>query len=323
MSKEITRVNFDYDQLSKDEKGKLLNLEGRIQRKIAAAAKSIMDLGEDLAAAQEVLGNHGNGVFGDWVDHTFPMSRRTAYKQIAAWQKFKDCAHYAQIEPSALYALAENEAPKLALNAALKLAEKGGIVTHKVAQELIAKYAQPKPPQCAAEPRTFPDPGPDDDATQDADGTQQIPTNHPPNTHDAPQDEPQEDSEAPADMENRTEPGEGVSLADTIPEPTEPEPAAFDRDNLIESHNKEIESFCRSLTKFYDENCPKNFWTDFRGVRNCAKQHISATNDSIRNCKCIPCPACDEGCKWCQHRSMLPRMMADTIPNEDRKEKHQ
>jgi hypothetical protein len=94
------------------------------------------------------------------------------------------------------------------------------------------------------------------------------------------------------------------SLAKAIETGEVPEPTP---DELLEKHNKGIASFCRELTKFFDEHCPTGVWMDDAGRRDTARQQIKSACATLNLAKCKTCPKCDgEGCKTCEETGMVP-----------------
>lgn len=123
-----------------------LQYQGRELRKAQiAVVKSCLTVGKILAEVRDLLANYP-GKIDDWAD-SFGISRRTAYNYLAAHDRFSSCATVALLQDTAMYELASPETPKLAVNAALKMTEKGQLVTGKIAKELIAKYSKPAAPK--------------------------------------------------------------------------------------------------------------------------------------------------------------------------------
>jgi hypothetical protein len=142
---ELTPANFDYSLVSEDEKSALIYCAGQIQKAKESAARTLIEIGEMLATAQEQFANHGDGVFQQWLESECGFSKRTAYRYLAVHREFKDCAKLAQMEDSALYALSEKSTPKKAVREALKLADKGQKITHAAAKKLIKKHKDAPP----------------------------------------------------------------------------------------------------------------------------------------------------------------------------------
>jgi hypothetical protein len=136
---DLQNPSFDYSVLSKDEKGKLIYFEGALFSSRKRAADELIKHGEILHDVQQLLSNHHNGTFGDWLN-SVGLSRRTAYNAIAAYEHFGGCANLHNLEVSAIYALTSNPDAK---KRALKLADKGTKVTHAMAQKLIGDATKP------------------------------------------------------------------------------------------------------------------------------------------------------------------------------------
>jgi hypothetical protein len=120
-------------------------------------------------------------------------------------------------------------------------------------------------------------------------------------------------SEVPAPAaENKTAQSESIhkDKADTAaakysPENDEPE-EDLSFDEQVKRANGQIESFCRQLTKFYEENCPKLQSIDYQGRFDSALAHVKAACGTLRTCKYHdqPCPKCSgEGCSACSKES--------------------
>jgi len=73
---------------------------------------------------------------------------------------------------------------------------------------------------------------------------------------------------------------------------------------------KMIESFCRALTKFFDDNLPSDPWLD-EGQVEIARSQLKSCCGAIRVAKAHdkPCPKCDgKGCKTCRQCGYMPKM---------------
>ena len=274
----------------------------RIQHHVRRKA---IEMGNELIAIRELIADSQPSVWKSLLVDYCGYSKSHAYECMMIAEKFGAIPESGMMHDSALKLLSEIKTPKSAVNAAIKLAKKGTFVTYTKAKELIADKTPLSEPQCAAAPRTIPDPGPDDDATQD---------------------EPPTEDATPADTENRTEPGAGVSVADSIPDPTEPEPAAFDRAGQVAADNATVEKYCRYLTSQAHEHYPDFYWADYRGLKNSAFAHLQAFCSSLRNmAKTVECPACPDGfvndrdCPYCLGEGSIPKYMADTIPEGARR----
>lgn len=73
---------------------------------------------------------------------------------------------------------------------------------------------------------------------------------------------------------------------------------------------KMLESFCRSLVKFFDDNLPSDPWLD-EGQVEIARSQLKSCCGAIRVAKAHdkPCPKCGgKGCKTCRNCGYLPKM---------------
>lgn len=84
------------------------------------------------------------------------------------------------------------------------------------------------------------------------------------------------------------------------PDPTLPE--------IIAEKNGELESFCRGLMKYVEENMPKDEWLDYMERGAGALQKFKDGCATIRSAKCKEvCPMCKgERCKQCQKTGRVP-----------------
>ena len=125
--------------------GKLEYLGREFRKAQIGVVRSCLTLGKILSDVRDLLEKYP-GKIDTWADG-FGISRRTAYNYMAAYDRFGNCATVALLQDTALYELAPSETPKLAVSAALKMTEKGQLVTGKIAKELIAKYSKPAAPK--------------------------------------------------------------------------------------------------------------------------------------------------------------------------------
>ena len=106
------------------------------------AVESIIEMGRLLCDAQQRLSNHHHGIFNKWLDSECELSPTSARRAMNVFKQFGKVsrAKVAQLEISALYALATPTCPPKARAAAMKLADRGCIVSHKVASQLVARH---------------------------------------------------------------------------------------------------------------------------------------------------------------------------------------
>lgn len=136
----LTNPKFDYDSIDKQEAAKLRYYEGELTKSRKRVAAEIIEHGKILCGAQEVLSNHGDGVFRLWLE-SVGISKGSAYNAMAASRAFKDCPNLDNLEVSAMYELASNEDAK---KRALKLADKGIRITHGMAKAILEDVSERK-----------------------------------------------------------------------------------------------------------------------------------------------------------------------------------
>ena len=169
MSKQIALSNptFDYSQISEEAKGKLICYESELSRSRNRAAIELIKHGEILHGVQEVLADYSSGVFVAWLD-SVGFSTSSAYRAITAYVDYGSFPNLGNLEVSAMYELTKNEAAK---KKAMKLADKGTIVTHAMAKQLI-ESASPKP---KPKPKPAPEPEPDEQDDEPEEGYDEPP----------------------------------------------------------------------------------------------------------------------------------------------------
>lgn len=162
---------FDYSTIADPELvGKLKSLEvemQRVTREYEIPAK--LAYGEILSRAHKELCAAGReGKFSSWVQAQWWFTRQTAYRYMSAHKLFGNCnsAVTTNLQPTAMYVLAESDVPKTAVNEAIKVAKKGK-VTEKIAKQIIEKHTHK--PQVDRSP-------PPPDVPQDERGEEHEPT---------------------------------------------------------------------------------------------------------------------------------------------------
>lgn len=186
MSKQIALSNptFDYSQISEEAKGKLICYESELSRSRNRAAIELIKHGEILHGVQEVLADYSSGVFVAWLD-SVGFSTSSAYRAITAYVEYGSFPNLGNLEVSAMYELTKNEAAK---KKAMKLADKGTIVTHAMAKQLI-ESASPKP---KPKPKPAPEPEPDEQDDEPEEGYDEPPWDDSPKKAKAPKTPPRQ-----------------------------------------------------------------------------------------------------------------------------------
>lgn len=92
----------------------------------------------------------------------------------------------------------------------------------------------------------------------------------------------------------------------------EPDPTI---EEVIEETNRKIESFCRGVMKFVEDNMPEDKWLKDLGRGDTAVQKIRDACSTIRTAKChCACPMCKgEGCAKCHKTGRVPKYNYDQM----------
>lgn len=172
MSKAIAVATFDYASVDADTKGKLVYFAGRIKKVGESHVRTILEIGEHLSGARDLLSRKGggDGTWRAWLEAEIGISHQTAANYINAFNRFpSECQIICHSSPTAVYLLSAPEAPEGAAKEAEKQASKGQKITVARAKEILAKFkevAPKKPPKPApaaapeAPAETTPEAGP-------------------------------------------------------------------------------------------------------------------------------------------------------------------
>lgn len=140
-------AKVDLTGLDKAEVGKLDVLAIYICKEKSQINRSVLVIGKHLAEVKEILGTGGKGSqFGPWVVSNCAFTVRTADRYIDSHMVFGGAKldTVSNLDQSAMYLLAADNAPEAALEEAQKLAGKGEQITQKKAKEIIAKHSPTK-----------------------------------------------------------------------------------------------------------------------------------------------------------------------------------
>jgi len=117
---------------------------------------------------------------------------------------------------------------------------------------------------------------------------------------------------APKPPRNGTDKQGGPSdwVADSAQEEPEEEPTV---EEIVDAHNKAIESFCRELRKAAKAK-PELEWLDHKGRWDGFFRKVCQGLDTLRSAKAVVCPACEgETCKECDGHGYLPKVEAEGV----------
>lgn len=127
---------FDYSQLDTETRIVVQQRTEEIKVLVRRSAQDIIDIGSKLIDVKARLG-HGN--FGGWLDSEFGWTDRTARQFMSVSEKFKtENFSVLEIGASALYLLASPSTPETARAEAIERAQSGEVISHKVAQGIVA-----------------------------------------------------------------------------------------------------------------------------------------------------------------------------------------
>ena len=302
---------FDYELVSNDEAGKLQCLAGEIARGRKKHADAIIETGESLVAAQDVLSKHGSGTFQKWVEAECGFTPKTAYNYISAYEQFGDCEIISQIEPTAMYALAKNEPAK---KKALTLMEKGVKITSAIANKLI-KAVKEAAAAASGGGGGEPDPAEEEAAEELPDGLAERVVEAV-SSNEIEADGQQLEAFAQYDESSQEDLLEDI-LADrqTLDQAIESGeaigPTVEDR---MKSDNTDIESWCRELTKLWASS-PDTPWFGHFGCFETATQQFKSALKTVRTSKGKDvCPECEGGgCAKCRDTGYVPGKISSQL----------
>lgn len=122
----------------------------RIQKAARQAVLAVVDLGEHLTAARELLAHHKGGSYGRWLKSA-RIPRTTAHRACLVWNRLGGCATVEQLDLSAAYSLAAQATPDAAVDEVLRLTADGR-VDAKTAREVIARHKPRQAKHAGPEP---------------------------------------------------------------------------------------------------------------------------------------------------------------------------
>ena len=142
----IARSGFDYGDIPEPEVRALERTVEKIGELRSRAARCAIEAGRELKEAQDRLSNRKSGTFERWVESRCGITPRHARNFISAFETFggKPENVFRLFDDSSMFLLSAPSCPEDARNEALKLANSGKPVTHKVAKEIVEKH-RPKP----------------------------------------------------------------------------------------------------------------------------------------------------------------------------------
>lgn len=296
-------VAFDYNAVDKETKGKLLALAGQVKRGREHYNKSVIELGESIHEAHDLLANHKNGTFGKWVIGECGLEETTARNYMNAFKAFgKYPATVAGYSAGAMYLLSSPEAPVGAFKEAKKRVDNGEKMTTPLAKEILSRFKTPKPSS----------------ASRSADTAAAKPPK--PSAETVSQESAHTGSAALSDdpigdacEHERDEEGDACRKCRCPMEPVneDSEPVEVTLEHRMAEWNKAVESLARAVSSALDDAItgPWLGESDDDNRLGIAKTQLKSAAATIRLAKCPHvCCKCDgKGCKACRESGMMPK----------------
>lgn len=117
---------------------KVRSAHKRIQKAAAAAVLGVVEMGEQLRTAKQLLAGHKGGAFGKWLK-TCGIPRSSAHRAIQVFETLGDCPTVGQLDLSAAYALAATGTPDAAISEVIEIT-KSDRVDAKQVRSIISKH---------------------------------------------------------------------------------------------------------------------------------------------------------------------------------------
>jgi hypothetical protein len=136
--------SFDYAGIHPSTAQFVQQQTGEIRSLMKRTAQYIVEIGQKLVLVKEKL---GHGRFLEWLGAEFEWTDETARRFMNVAQRFGETPQIVAFAPSALYLLAAPSVPETARADAIRRAQSGETITHKLAQQIKRKYTSVKKPQ--------------------------------------------------------------------------------------------------------------------------------------------------------------------------------
>ena len=134
---------FDYSQLPD---ALAFSLKDRAHRIRTTYENAIIEMGRELAEAQEELAHHGSGTFGAWAQAELGLSKSSVYNLINVYNGYKVRPNIwtnLNLSRSALYLLAQPSTPDDVVDEIAQRVQDGESVSHKDVQAAVGKAKGP------------------------------------------------------------------------------------------------------------------------------------------------------------------------------------
>ena len=110
----------------------------RIQKAAAAAVLGVVEMGEQLRIAKQLLAGHKGGSFGKWLKDC-GIPRSSAHRAVQVFETLGDCSTVGQLDLSAAYALSASGTPETAIAEVIEITNTERVDAKQV-RTIIAKH---------------------------------------------------------------------------------------------------------------------------------------------------------------------------------------
>ena len=110
----------------------------RVQKAAAAAVLGVVEMGEQLRIAKQLLAGHKGGSFGKWLKDC-GIPRSSAHRAIQVFETLGDCPSVGQLDLSAAYALSASGTPETAIAEVIEITKEERVDAKQV-RTIIAKH---------------------------------------------------------------------------------------------------------------------------------------------------------------------------------------
>ena len=110
----------------------------RVQKAAAAAVLGVVEMGEQLRIAKQLLAGHKGGSFGKWLKDC-GIPRSSAHRAVQVFETLGDCSTVGQLDLSAAYALSASGTPETAIAEVIEITNTERVDAKQV-RTIIAKH---------------------------------------------------------------------------------------------------------------------------------------------------------------------------------------
>lgn len=272
MAKAELIASFDYESVEKESKGKLIALAGQIKRHGNDLIKSVVEIGEAIHLANDLLSVGRAGQFKAWVESETGLSSTTAYEWMAVYRRSLNFPIIGKFPPTVAYLLSPESVPDAAIKDFEKQVDKGTRPTVAAAKATLARFKD----------------------VADKPARTKSPT------------KVRSQSDEPSNGRPDEPP---VPPPPPVNEDSEPEEVTLEY--RMTEWNKQVEDLARAVSTCLDD-APTGPWLgegDDDNRLGIAKTQLKSAAATIRLAKCPHvCCKCDgKGCKACRQSGMMPK----------------